>query len=854
MDGSDANMLNCAIKTDLNLLLECLKYQMNCPDAQKQALLTIYSICQEKGEVIDYFRETGGVLFVYNLSKSSQHLEVKEAALFTLGGLAENSVFCQQILCRVDIFAYMMHLLVEDSPLTLKRVVVYMVSVLVANNKSGQTFAKSTGCMEVLLDLFRTSFPTSSGAAGIAQRCQLWTSVSSALCGCVNNPQNEENQLICMAIFPEARTWLEELALPRVEIMRPITSLIGMIVANNPSAQESFASAGGLRTLARSLVRFAAESHRSPLARDLAVMATKTLSACVTDKGSGCGRRAPPAPVTSGSVVRRGSAGRACAAQANELPFRRVRLPAVDPAVLSRPGPRNRLCIVLALGHCTESCEEHQLQLLRAGGLPLLIQLLAESQDEELKRAATFLLHTCKRMTSTLGTDGGSRSPRVDLDDPLERAGPPDDLRSYWRSAWEIQTRIEQLEKLQGEAVLGGEGEREGVNSSDKWRGSGREETPPPASCASAGFWEGTPGSGAPEAGGRGGASRQGQGPIESRDLERTPARPRTQEPPGRTPTGTPGLTAGFRGARSGGRFSRPALHHRAEHHSSQPSPAESSSAAVPPHSHQVELRGRVSPRSWGATEREGAASPPPAPPESRAIFKRPYPAKERAARSESPSFRDHMSLCADVLEGEIRRILRTPNAAPARGSFRCSGCATGLSGLSSRTFGPILRSCRHRCDRHAVLQEAQARFRQRRRTQPGHAQQGRYAQISLTPLRWGALSPPRSTAGPAWMTLTPVKRTQDPVDGGAYHREGPASEERQEARRGDERACNRRERKNFTQDEVQYLRDGVKRLGPCWNSILWSYPFQKGRTNVDLAKKFSRLQKEMPLVGDPED
>ncbi|XP_035272934.1 telomere repeats-binding bouquet formation protein 1 isoform X2 [Anguilla anguilla] len=848
MDGSDANMLNCAIKTDLNLLLECLKYQMNCPDAQKQALLTIYSICQEKGEVIDYFRETGGVLFVYNLSKSSQHLEVKEAALFTLGGLAENSVFCQQILCRVDIFAYMMHLLVEDSPLTLKRVVVYMVSVLVANNKSGQTFAKSTGCMEVLLDLFRTSFPTSSGVADIAQRCQLWTSVSSALCGCVNNPQNEENQRMCMTIFPEARTWLEELALPRVEIMRPITSLIGMIVSNNPSAQESFASAGGLRTLARSLVRFAAESHRSPLARDLAVMATKTLSACVTDK----------APLASGL------------AEYHLVPQLLT--------LLSCPGldPRNRLCIVLALGHCTESCEEHQLQLLRAGGLPLLIQLLAESQDEELKRAATFLLHTCKRMTSTLGTDGGSRSPRVDLDDPLERAGPPGDLRSYWRSAWEIQTRIEQLEKLQGEAVLGGEGEREGVNSSDKWRGSGREETPPPASCASAGFREGTPRvRSARGRGEEGGASRQGhEGPIESRDLERTPARPRTQEPPRQDP---------HRNSGADGRFPRGSVRRQIFQASAAPqsrTPQQSaqssreqlsrSTAPQPPggasrQSEPAELGGNVRsvcsrmplsltpPVTGRPREREGAASPPPAPPESRAIFKRPYPAKERAARSESPSFRDHMSLCADVLEGEIRRILRTPNAATAPGSFRCSGCATGLSGLSSRTFGPILRSCRHRCDRHAVLQEAQARFRRRRRTEPGHAQQGRCAQIRLTPVRWGALSPPRSTAGPAWMTLTPVKRTQDPVDGGAYRREGPASEERQEARRGDERGCNRRERKNFTQDEVQYLRDGVKRLGPCWNSILWSYPFQKGRTNVDLAKKFSRLQ-EMPLVGDPED
>lgn len=39
---------------------------------------------------MDLLRELGGVAFLYNLSKSSVvHSEVKEAALFTLGTLAE---------------------------------------------------------------------------------------------------------------------------------------------------------------------------------------------------------------------------------------------------------------------------------------------------------------------------------------------------------------------------------------------------------------------------------------------------------------------------------------------------------------------------------------------------------------------------------------------------------------------------------------------------------------------------------------------------------------------------------------------------------------------------------------------
>lgn len=38
------------LKTDLRLLLECLKFQMKSPDLQKQSLLTIHSICEKRGD------------------------------------------------------------------------------------------------------------------------------------------------------------------------------------------------------------------------------------------------------------------------------------------------------------------------------------------------------------------------------------------------------------------------------------------------------------------------------------------------------------------------------------------------------------------------------------------------------------------------------------------------------------------------------------------------------------------------------------------------------------------------------------------------------------------------------------
>ncbi len=38
---------------------------------------------------MEFFREIGGISFIYNLSKSSTFSQVKETALFTLASLAE---------------------------------------------------------------------------------------------------------------------------------------------------------------------------------------------------------------------------------------------------------------------------------------------------------------------------------------------------------------------------------------------------------------------------------------------------------------------------------------------------------------------------------------------------------------------------------------------------------------------------------------------------------------------------------------------------------------------------------------------------------------------------------------------
>lgn len=116
------------------------------------------------GQIVEFLREIGGVTFIYNLSRASDYSEVKETALFSLSSLAEvDGVYvefysdgnvtwshwltltnpelhiwslesCKQSLCREEMFCSLADCIEQDDSLTLKRVAVYMLSVLVSNN------------------------------------------------------------------------------------------------------------------------------------------------------------------------------------------------------------------------------------------------------------------------------------------------------------------------------------------------------------------------------------------------------------------------------------------------------------------------------------------------------------------------------------------------------------------------------------------------------------------------------------------------------------------------------------------------------------------------------------------------
>ncbi|XP_048461904.1 telomere repeats-binding bouquet formation protein 1 [Rhincodon typus] len=280
-------------KTDLNLLLECLKYQMDSPATQKQALITIHSICQQNSEASDYFREIGGVQFVNGLIKLSDAPILREAALFTLGALAESSVYCQQSLCTAELLSDVaLSLAQEGASLILKRMNVYMILVLVSHNKIGQTLARTTGCIDVLLNLFRWSALTGESLV---------------------LPVNRTDSKL---VFELACTGLLCVSLSRLSKMKTYV-------------QDYFCKVGGLDAVAQTLVRLVDESIRHHSSTELAISVVKTLNSCISEN--------PP-------VVSHLS-------EYFIVPKLVALLLQNDLDISSKLG------IILAIGHCTDGCD-----------------------------------------------------------------------------------------------------------------------------------------------------------------------------------------------------------------------------------------------------------------------------------------------------------------------------------------------------------------------------------------------------------------------------------------------------------------------------------------------------------------
>ncbi|CAM4622399.1 unnamed protein product [Lepidochelys olivacea] len=746
MENIEVQNTQCEMKTDLNLLLECLKYQMDSPASQKEALVTIYSICQQNSEASDYFREIGGLMFVNDLAKSSVHCIVKEAALFTLAVVMESNVYCQQTLCTSELFEDLIFFLTnKNSSVNLKRMSVYVILVLVSNNKSGQTHIRETGCIGVLLQLFRTTLSISEmnlSDENINQYYQLWSSICSTLCACVNNPQNEDNQNTCCSVFPHAKDWLQSCIKP--EIVRPICSFVGLTVANNSRVQEYFVSVGGLDILAEVLIKLVRDSSRSYSSAKLAVVVTKTLDACIADNSA------------VGDVLVK-----------YHIVSKLLRLLTYDTL-----DSGEKMSIILTLGHCTEGCEENQYDLLQNNGLPLMIQLLTESQDEEVNKAATFVLQNCKQITEKLSLKINEYS--LNLNDAeqlkMDLQIKERNLEDYWKKVKEILHRIELLEKehdeetvrrqifvdIPREAVMQTTPKYRKMNASDPKADTERTHTKMQCSQLN----------------------------CKSDDLVRTTSANNQSSKNGILKTVTP-VDASTR----------------------------ESEQNVTLHSADKLQTGSVQ-KGHTTNERTACEKKQCVPQASEHLFKQPSLTVQNLKQAQVAEI-----LLTPAKKGRLNTESSTfKSRKNPQENFR-SICLTPMKKTQS-SISNIDDNLKKNID-----------FREK---------------YNLMPTYTKTLQTDQDTH----LKKQTVKETHNTEYQGLNEKNKYSfdEDERTESLSLDTHARalkknKRRIRKDFTTEEVNYLLSGVRKMGHHWNSILWSYPFQKGRTNVDLAKKYRKLQ-----------
>ncbi|XP_066183411.1 telomere repeats-binding bouquet formation protein 1 [Sylvia atricapilla] len=814
----------CDVKTDLNLLLECLKYQMDCPLSQKEALITIYSICQQNSEASEYFREIGGLMFINDLAKSSVHCIVKEAALFTLGIIIESNVYCQQTLCTSALFEdLILFLIKKDSGVNLKRMSVYVILVLVSNNKDGQTYVRDTGCISLLLQLFRTTLHNSEKNLSDENTdpCyQLWSSVCSTLCACVNNPQNEDNQNICCSAFPYAKEWLESCTKP--EIVRPICSFLGLTVANNSYVQKYFVSIGGLDTLAKVLLELMHDSCSSHSSMKLAVVVTKTLDACIANNSA------------MGVVLAKYHT-------VSEL------LKLLSNETLSTG---EKISIILTIGHCTEVCEENQCELLQNNGLPLMIHVLTESQDEELIKAATFVLQNCKRMTEQLSLKLHDNSLNVNNAEELDVQVRKRCLQDYWKKAKEILHRINSIEKEHDEEKEQVEIFVDESSAANSEALKSHEVNPvDPEKCAER-------------------THKDVCCPQLTSKLDNQVLAPHVTSAPRKNETVK----------------SVDAASTRQTEQRNIPCPVpELQTDSVPS---SLNINGKTA----CGNNRSGLQA-------GEQLFKQPA---ETVRNMKQTWTSDQHSFCSEKTE-RVRSTSAT-SSSHKMADLRCLGCtAAGLS-LNSKTFTKMLRSCLHRCEHHRVILEAEERYRGelRRLTAGNNSRSAAHHKMLLTPVKKDRLHkeiPTFRSQKDSFQSilLTPNRKDRSseraehsrntrwtsnynltPACEKALQKTQDANLKRQRVKEMCSQKCQhlkescthsldqdegnetcslamsmrplnkRRARKDFTTEEIKCLLKGVKKMGNHWNLILWSYPFQEGRTSVDLSKKYYRLKMQM--------
>eukprot|EP00057_Strongylocentrotus_purpuratus_P005541 XP_003731208.2 PREDICTED: telomere repeats-binding bouquet formation protein 1 isoform X1 [Strongylocentrotus purpuratus] len=365
------------LKTDLDCLIECLRYCSDDATKARDTIITIASLCSGSDEAQNLLRISGGLSFIVNLLSTTPDEGTCVAALYALGCATERNVFSQSRLCTEAMFKFLYcQLTNEHSGVQMKRTTTFLIMCLVTNNGKGQTLVRKTKCLDALLQLFR-QFPGLHLPYHADVRCsdeedqklslELWKDVTGTLCGCVNNPQNDENQLVCASSIPAALYIMSHAHASHV--IQLLCSYISLLAANNAVNQDRFHMLGGLGVIVSKL---------TSVIDDIIMEPEKGLTSSASNMIS----------MLSSVVAENDNNLQALAAlKVVPLLLKLLALEVISQGV--------KLKVIITLGCLVSADEGSKKQVHECDGLKLLLGFMMANQDEECAKAATLVLHSC---------------------------------------------------------------------------------------------------------------------------------------------------------------------------------------------------------------------------------------------------------------------------------------------------------------------------------------------------------------------------------------------------------------------------------------------------------------------------
>jgi hypothetical protein len=332
-------------------------------------------------EAQDILRESRGLDSIFSLLKTAKHLSIKQYSMFALGCALARNVSSQMALCKPEVFQFLKTVLCDGQELLkLKCVAAFLINMLICNNGAGQKLTRECNVLPLLMDIFRTTWSTSDDCLDIhSVTFNLLLSVCNALSAAVNNPQNVENQRMCCSLVPFMSKVFPSLFTSTQ--LSPFAGFLISCVTNHFMNQERVRAVGVLRVLVEQV-------HSQDVNME------DNLSSCV---------------LLLDALVHCSNVNKSNQQVLVDLQI----IPNIVRVLELVKEPSSLLKVLTCLQMLTSDYSDGQKQVEQCGGIAILVQLLAESQDEDLKQVSLLVLQSCLKQRLPVSDD--SSPPAADI-------------------------------------------------------------------------------------------------------------------------------------------------------------------------------------------------------------------------------------------------------------------------------------------------------------------------------------------------------------------------------------------------------------------------------------------------------